>query len=205
MPIELTDLVAIGLMTVVSFVFTNLDNLILGVVSLGARPEKPLPVQLGMVSAAVLVLLVLLLALAIGQTIDAGLLGYLGLAPIGIGLYSLLYAGRVARVAGDEAVSLELGNSWGRWLATTTLLFANSGDTIAILLPLLAESNDSAASVVALTFVACALVWSFIARLLSRQPILVRKLQSKGERIVPWVMIAVGSYILFDTGTDSLL
>ena len=189
MPIELTDLVAIGLMTVVSFVFTNLDNLILGVVSLGARPEKPLPVQLGMVSAAVLVLLVLLLALAIGQTIDAG----------------LLYAGRVARVAGDEAVSLELGSSWGRWLATTTLLFANSGDTIAILLPLLAESNDSAASVVALTFVACALVWSFIARLLSRQPILVRKLQSKGERIVPWVMIAVGSYILFDTGTDSLL
>jgi cadmium resistance protein CadD (predicted permease) len=99
MPIELTNIAAIGLMTVVSFVFTNLDNLILGVVSLGARPEKPLPVQWGMVSAAVLVLLVLLLALAIGQNIDAGLLGYLGLAPIGIGLYSLFYAGCAAQAA----------------------------------------------------------------------------------------------------------
>jgi hypothetical protein len=51
---------------------------------------------------------------AIGQTIDAGLLGYLGLAPIGLGLYSLFYAGRAVQAGGDEAVSLESGSSWGR-------------------------------------------------------------------------------------------
>ena len=205
MPTEGADLLAICLLTMVSFVFTNLDNLILGVISLGSRPEKPLPVQLGMISAAVLVLLVSLLALAIGRTIDAGLLGYLGLAPIAIGLYTLFYSGRMVSITGEEAAPENSGSSWGSWLATTTLLFANSGDTLAILLPLLVESNTSAAIIVAVTFVACAVVWAIIARLLSRQPILVRKLQEKGERFVPWIMIAVGLYILFDTGTDSLL
>jgi hypothetical protein len=38
---------------------------------------------------------------AIGQTIDAGLLGYLGLAPISIGLYSLFYTGRAAQAGGE--------------------------------------------------------------------------------------------------------
>ncbi len=199
---ESSDLLAISLVTVVSFIFTNLDNLILAVVSLGSRPNKPLPVQLGMVSAAVLVLLVSLLALAIGRTIDAGVLGYLGLAPIGIGLYTLFYSGRMVHVTGDEAAPAKSGGSWAIWLATTTLLFANSGDTLALLLPLLAESNTGSAIVVVVTFVVCAVIWAVIARLLSRQPILVRKLQDRGERLVPWIMIAVGIYVLLDTGTD---
>ena len=203
MPVESSDLLAIILVTVVSFLFSNLDNLILAIVSMGSRPDKPLPVQLGMVSAAVLVLLVSLLALAIGRTIDAGLLGYLGLAPIGIGLYTLFYSGRMVQVTGGEVVPAKSGSSWAIWLATTTLLFANSGDTLALLLPLLAESNTTSAMMVVVTFVGCAVIWAVIARLLSQQPLLVRKLQDRGERLVPWIMIAVGIYVLLDTGTDS--
>ncbi len=205
MMVEGTDILAICLLTIVSFVFTNLDNLILGVISLGSRPEKPLPIQLGMVTAALLVLLVSAIALAVGRTIDAGLLGYLGLAPIGIGLYTLFYAGRLQPVTGDEARPMKSHSSVGIWLGTSTLLFANSGDTLAILLPLLVESNAGSALAVALTFMGCAVSWAVLARALARQPLLVRKLQDRGERFVPWIMIAVGAYILLDTGTDSLV
>ncbi|MEH6608732.1 MAG: cadmium resistance transporter [Halioglobus sp.] len=197
-----SDFLAISLVTVVSFIFTNLDNLILAVVALGSRPDKPLPLQLGMVSAALLVLLVSLLALTIGRTIDAGVIGYLGLAPIGIGLYTLFYSGRMVQVTGDEAAPAKSGSSLAIWLSTTTLLFANSGDTLALILPLLAESNTSSAIVVVVTFTGCAVIWAVIARLVSRQPLLVRKLQDRGERLVPWIMIAVGIYVLLDTGTD---
>ncbi|MFT6956437.1 MAG: cadmium resistance protein CadD (predicted permease) [Halieaceae bacterium] len=205
MLIDSSDLLAISLVTVVSFIFTNLDNLILAVVVLGSRPDQPLPVQLGMVSAAVLILLVSLLALAIGRTIDVGVLGYLGLAPIGIGLYTLFYSGRMVPVAGDEAASAKSGSSWAIWLSTTTLLLSNSGDSLALLLPLLVESNADSVMVVAVVFIGCAVVWAVLAKLLSRQPLLMRKLQDRGERLVPWIMIGVGIYILLDTGTDSFL
>jgi cadmium resistance protein CadD (predicted permease) len=59
--------------------------------------------------------------------------------------------------------------------------------------------------VVAVVFIGCAVVWAVLAKLLSRQPLLMRKLQDRGERLVPWIMIGVGIYILLDTGTDSFL
>jgi cadmium resistance protein CadD (predicted permease) len=200
----LSSLVAICLVTITSFVFTNLDNLILGVLTLGARRRRTLPVLLGMVSASLLVLLLSAVGVAVGLAVDAGLLGYLGIAPIGIGLYTLFYAGSARPGSGQEVGVAEQGSAVSIWLGTSTLLFANSGDTLAILLPLLMESSRPAASAVAVTFLVCAVLWAILARALSRQPILVRRLQDSGERLVPWIMIAVGIYILLDTGTDSL-
>ena len=72
--------------------------------------------------------------------------------------------------------TLEGGGAVSIWLGTSTLLFANSGDTLAILLPLLMESSRPAALVVAVTFLVCALLWAILARVLSRQPVLVRGL-----------------------------
>jgi len=202
----LTSLLAIALVTAVSFLFTNLDNLILGVLTLGAQHRRTLPILLGMVTASLLVLLLSGVGVAIGAAFDANLLGYLGIAPIAIGLYMLFYAGRGQPALTEEASAVQEGSSAaGIWLGTTTLLFANSGDTLAILLPLLVESGRSAALVIAGSFLTCAVLWALLARLLSRQPMLVRRLQDSGERFVPWIMIAVGIYILLDTGTDSLV
>ena len=89
-------------------------------------------------------------------------------------------------------------------LLTATLLFANSGDTLAILLPLLVESNRASAVVIAISFLGCAVLWALLARALANQPALVRRLQRGGERLMPWVMIAVGIYILLNTATDSI-
>ena len=202
----LTSLLAIALVTAVSFVFTNIDNLILSVLTLGTRHWRGLPVLLGMVTASLLVLLLSGVGVAVGAAFDANLLGYLGIAPIAIGLYTLFYAGRGQPALTEEASTVQKGGSAaGVWLGTTTLLFANSGDTLAILLPLLVESSRSAALVVAASFLVCAVLWALLARLLSRQPVLVRRFHDSGERFVPWIMIAVGIYILLDTGTDSLV
>lgn len=201
---SLQDLVAIALVTGVSFVFTNLDNLILAVITLGARRGKTWPVLAAMISASLMVLVVSGIAVAIGSAVDAGLLGYLGIAPIGIGLYSLFYAGRNPPLQAEEANAAGQGGSLAIWLGTATLLFANSGDTLAILLPLLVESNPASALVVAISFLVCAVAWALLARALANQPVLVRRLQSVGERLMPWVMIAVGIYILLNTATDSI-
>ena len=74
----LSSLVAICLVTITSFVFTNLDNLILGVLTLGARRRRTLPVLLGMVSASLLVLLLSAVGVAVGLAVDADLLGGAG-------------------------------------------------------------------------------------------------------------------------------
>ncbi|MEP1469654.1 MAG: cadmium resistance transporter [Halieaceae bacterium] len=200
----LSSLVAICLVTVTSFVFTNLDNLILGVLTLGAQHRRTAPVVLGMIAASLLVLLLSIIGVFIGLAVDADLLGYLGIAPIGIGLYSLFYAGSAQPRVAQDVGAVERGSAVSIWLGTASLLFANSGDTLAILLPLLMESSRPAALVVAVTFLLCAVLWAILARVLSRQRILVRRLQDSGERFVPWIMIAVGIYILLDTGTDSL-
>lgn len=200
----LPDLVAIALVTGVSFVFTNLDNLILAVITLGAGQDRTWPVFAAMISASLMVLVVSGIAVAIGSAVDAGLLGYLGIAPIGIGLYTLFYAGRNPPIPAEEASAVGQGNAVAIWLGTAVLLFANSGDTLAILLPLLVESNRASAVVVALSFLGCSVLWALLARALASQPLLVGRLQRGGERFMPWVMIVVGIYILLNTGTDSI-
>lgn len=188
-----------------SFIATNMDNLLILVVLLGANANRRSAVLLGFVGSAIGVMCASILGLAVGSVVGAQLIGYLGLVPLLLGCHMLYQAWRGKQHDEPQVDALANAAEPGIWFSTFVLMFSNSGDSIAVFLPLLAESGRSALLVIICSYLVMALLWAALSYLISGQPSLARRLEKRAEKIVPWVMIGVGTYILLDTATDTLV
>ncbi|AFZ35180.1 cadmium resistance transporter [Stanieria cyanosphaera PCC 7437] len=83
--------------------------------------------------------------------------------------------------------------------------FANGGDNIGIYVPLFARSHLADLGIILLTFFILIGVWCYIAYQLTRHPLIARALTKYGKRIVPFVLIGLGIFILLESGTYQLL
>lgn len=193
MPID--DLqVLITALVLVPFAYaaTNVDNLLI-MASLGAGRASRRHLVAGFIVASSAVLLVASTAMFIDRIIPPEVLGYLGLVPISIGIYLLLFA------------NAQMENPASRdttWPAISALLLANSGDTIFAIGPLFAESGSDARLGLALGFALIASVWLVLILNVSQRVARSATLSRLGHRIAPWMMILVGLYILSDSATD---
>ncbi len=188
-----------------SFVATNMDNLLILVVLLGANANRRSAVLLGFVGSAIAVMCASILGLAVGSVVGAQFIGYLGLVPLLLGCHMLYQAWRGKQHGEPQVNALAGAAEPGIWFSTFVLMFSNSGDSIAVFLPLLAESGRSALLVIICSYLVMALLWAGLSYLISDQPSLARRIEKRAEKIVPWVMIGVGTYILLDTATDTLV
>lgn len=196
--IALTGLVASG------FIASNLDNLLLLVVLQGANAGQRQAVLLAYFTSCVVVIFASMLGVALGAAMGAGLVGYLGLVPLLLGcrlLYLNWRSSPVAELA--EAQGVKAGQSI--WLSTFVLMLSNSGDSVALFLPLVAESSRSSLVVVVIVYLLMAVLWGGFSRLISSRQDIARHIESRAERIVPWIMILVGIYVLMDSATDTLV
>ena len=129
----------------------------------------------------------------------------MGLAPLLMGMY-LLYK-RLRRNLPEETAeqdaqgALQSGSSW---ISTFLLMFSNSGDSLAIFFPLLAESDRDSLLWEVTLFLGMALFWLLMAWRLAEQPQVAIRIEHIGEKLVPWIMMAAGIYILVNTGTDTM-
>ena len=188
-----------------SFIFTNLDNLVLLVVMLGSDAQSRAAVILGFLASAICVLCICAIGAVIGANLDPGLIGYMGLAPLLMGVYLLFKLFRGDKPDHPCEGDHNRGGQAAGLLGSFLLMFSNSGDSVAIFFPLLAESGRDALLWIVSAFLLCALLWSVLAWRIADQPRIARRIEKVGEKLVPWVMIGAGLYILFDTGTDTLL
>lgn len=204
---ELTSIEALTLVGLVisGFVATSIDNLLILVVLLGANSERRSAVLIGFIVSSVLVICLSVLGVAIGSMIGANLIGYLGLVPLLLGIQMLYVAYRGGQRDTEHVDSLTKRTESGIWFSTFVLMFSNSGDSIAVFLPLLAESGGGALSVIICSYLVMALLWAGLSYMISGQRSLARRIEHRAEKIVPWIMIGVGAYILLDTATDTLV
>lgn len=187
------------------FIATNMDNLLVLVMLLGANARRRSAVLLGFLCSAIAVICVSTLGVAIESTIGPGLIGYLGVVPLLLGLHMLYQSWTRTHATDEEFEPLAHTGEPKIWLSTFILMFSNSGDSVAVFLPLLAESGRSALLFIVCSYLAMAVLWSGLSYLISGHQGLARRLEHRAEKIVPWIMIAVGIYILMDTATDTLL
>ncbi len=191
------------LLVVSSFAATNTDNLILLVILMGARPQQRAGHALGFLTSALAVLVLAALAAVVGTQVDPALLGYLGFIPLGLGVYLLWQ--RLGTSRGEHSdESMPNGRGSG-WLSTTALMFSNSADSLAVFVPLLAESDRDSLLWEVSVFLVMAILWAALAWRIADQPRFARRIEALGERLVPWILILVGVYILLDTATDTLV
>lgn len=89
-------------------------------------------------------------------------------------------------------------------LATALLMLGNSADSLAIFIPLVAESERASLAWGTAAYMVSAGLWVSLAGIIAGHPELRRRVGAIGERLVPLVMIGAGIYILMDTATDTI-
>lgn len=189
----MSDAALILAVTATAYVSTNLDNLMVLTMLLSAgRRHAPVIVGHGLVALGVIGVAWLLAEL--GAVIPVEAIGLLGLVPLGMGVAGLIRGG--ARAGGPDTVA---GGGLGTVIATLVPL---CGDSLAVVVPLFAESPARLTPAVALAWWAMALLWIVLAAVLQRLPGPRRLLARVAHRLMPILLIVVGLYVLADTPTD---
>jgi len=179
-----------------SYAATNLDNLTLLVswMLAGKTSNAGLAGGYALANASVLVIAIIL-GLS-SNVIPVELIGYLGVIPIGLGIYSLV--GQIR----SHARTVDAHTRSGATLGIAATLTANSVDSIIIFSPMLADSKASVDPFIGIVFVAVAAAWFWIAKLASHHAARLDAVTNAAGWIAPLMMIYVGVYILMNTATD---
>jgi cadmium resistance transport/sequestration family protein len=153
-----------------------------------------------------------------GLVVPREWIGLLGLLPIAIG-FKQLVTRQKEDTAQVQTVTSNLEPSSRRhpiasFLASVlnpqtykvaAVTVANGGDNISIYIPLFAGSNFVRLAVILSVFFVMVGVWCATAYRLTRQPAIARVLSRYGEAVVPFVLIGLGLFILYESETFKLL
>ncbi|MBW4631024.1 MAG: cadmium resistance transporter [Iphinoe sp. HA4291-MV1] len=152
-----------------------------------------------------------------GLVIPRAWTGLLGILPIIIGIKQLLNREseemEVQTVNSDFNLSTT-GNSILSFILSilsphtykvATVTFANGGDNIGIYIPLFAGNSFTSLLVILMIFFIMVGVWCAIAYLLARQATIAYMLSRYGKVAVPFVLIGLGLYIMYERDTFALL
>ncbi|WP_392535395.1 cadmium resistance transporter [Nostoc sp. C117] len=152
-----------------------------------------------------------------GLVINRQWIGLLGLLPVAIGIQQLIFrkeeATTVQTVSSDfeqstptnPVLSFILSILHPQTYKVAAVTIANGGDNISIYIPLFAGHDLSSLGVILGIFFVMVGVWCAIAYLLSRQPTIANILSRYGNAIVPFVLIGLGLFIIYERGTFRLL
>lgn len=152
-----------------------------------------------------------------GLVVSPEWIGLLGLLPIAIGIKQLVNrqqdSEQVQTVTREFESSLP-SNPKKSFLSSVlspqtskvaAVTVANGGDNISVYIPIFAGSNLIRLGVILSVFFFMVGVWCIIAYRLTRQPTIAQVLTRYGHAIVPFVLIGLGLFIMYERGTFSLL
>lgn len=198
---NVVDLLAAIALSGAGFLSTSLDNLFLLVGFYTSPGYRIKDAALGYVAAIGLVVAV---AYGLGNAADlapAAYLGYLGIVPIAIGIKQLFV---LIRERGNGPERGETASA-GSFVSVLLVMLANSGDSLTVYLAIFADTKDGLEPVVLATALACALAVSGFAVWLVGRPGVTDFFRKVGKYVLPFLLIAVGLYVLTNTPTDTYL
>ena len=179
-----------------SYAATNMDNLTILVSWMLAGNISSAGIARGYAMATVAVLAISTILGLSSSVIPIGLIGDLGVFPIGLGIYSL-----VGQIRGEsQQAEVDTGNRAALGIGVT--LTANSADSIIIFSPILADSQSIIDLYIASAFIVVAAIWFWMAKVASHRAAGLDAVVRVARWIAPFIMIYVGIYILMDTATD---
>ena len=152
-----------------------------------------------------------------GLFIQREWLGLLGIIPIAIGMKQLINqqteSTEVQTVNPDFPQLLHPNPTWSFLLSifhpntyqVAAITIANSGDNISIYIPLFAGQDFVSLGIIIAVFLAMVGLGCGIAYLLTSQVTIGYILSGYGRAIIPFILMALGLFILYDRGTFKLL
>jgi len=197
---------SIASLAAVSYVSTNLDNLVV-LSAYGAKPgTRPFFVKLIFVFVCVTVLLISLALARAADTLPTVDLRYLGLLPITLGAWQLvqLMMGRGADKSGEpDKTPGPIG--FAAYSGFALVLLANSSDSVGIMTPLFADLKPMFVLTCFVAAVTTATLMASLANYLARHPATRTFVEKTGKWVLPFLLIGIGLLIFTDKPADIFL
>jgi cadmium resistance protein CadD (predicted permease) len=177
---------------VVVFASTNVDDLLVLLAFFADPRYRARQVVLGQLVGITALTAAGLAAALLSLVLPPAQLGLLGLVPLGLGVVKL--------VRRPRAEGAEQARGAAAVLAVAAVTIANGGDNLAVYVPLFATRRPWQVAVIAATFLVMTLVWCALSYALVTHATLGPPLRRWGTRLLPFVLIGLGVYILVDSG-----
>jgi cadmium resistance protein CadD (predicted permease) len=195
----LIEALGIASLAAVSYVSTNLDNLIL-LSAYGAKPgTRPLFVKLTFVFVCLTVLFVSLALARAADTLPTVDLRYLGLLPISLGGYQLvqMLKDRGGKKDSEPDKTFEAAG-FAAYFGFALVLLANSGDSVSLMAPLFADLKPMFVLAGFTAAMMAAVLMSVLAGQLVRHPAARSFAETVGKWVLPFLLIGIGLLIFLD-------
>jgi len=199
----MTNLIGIVPIAVGAYFATNVDNFVL-LVALLARYRRQ---TINVVAAYLTCMLILGIAgfgvSEIANYVPIRYLGLLGIVPIFIGVVEFV---RLHRNKDKTSVATETSLDSNHRVFLTTLIsqLSNGADTILVFGILFADSTAATDTLIMFTLAAMAVTFVLVAMYAVRHPKISSVISRYAQRVLPFVLIIVGVYVLANTATDAL-
>lgn len=86
-------------------------------------------------------------------------------------------------------------------LKVATVTFVNGGDNIGVYIPFFAAYSTGNIILIVFIFLTLLALWCYAGYVLVRHPLIAQTLERYGHFLVPFVLIGLGIFILFENGT----
>jgi cadmium resistance transport/sequestration family protein len=198
-----------------AFASTNIDDLFILMLLFSQASAKGLKqsnIFVGQYLGIVTLIILSLVGSLIGFVIPVSYIGILGFFPIYLGLVKIYQLIKNKNESGEELI-INTGIEKGIWASIfgvhtfniASITIANGGDNIGIYVPLFATLEIYDLVVTVIMFLMLVYAWLMMARYLVSHPRLKEIIQRYNAIIFPFVLIALGIYILYESGTIRLI
>ncbi|MCT1606953.1 cadmium resistance transporter [Nesterenkonia massiliensis] len=126
--------------------------------------------------------------------------GFLGLIPLGIGIWTLV---RGLRRNGDDDDDDKI-TAVGLW-GVAGITIANGADNISLYTPIFRTSTPADVAIMIVVFLVLVAVWCVAGRLIGTHKVVTETLERVEHWLVPVVFIGLGLFILIESGVVSRL
>jgi cadmium resistance protein CadD (predicted permease) len=179
-------------LAVALFTATNIDDVFLLLAFFADRRYGLASVCLGQFAGMAVLVLASLALSSMAVAWAPEYLRWLGILPVLIGARQL-YALWRGNGDDDDAPAASAGNAV---VAVAVVTVANGGDNIAVYAPVFANSAFSELAIILVVFTLMTAAWCAAAAWLVKHPAIGPPLERYAHRLLPWILIALGAWIL---------
>lgn len=198
-----------------SFAATNIDDILILMFLFSQVKINPKlhihQVIIGQYLGFSLIILLSLPGFIGGLVIPKAWIGLLGLVPILMGCQQLWRGMAVEivpelhTVGSNPSIGFLKNKLTPFTYSVAMMTFANGGDNIGIYVPFFASLNGTGLLVVLSLFFSLVGLWCAVAYWLTRHTLIAKILTHRGKQIVPFVLIALGCFIVWENRSYTLL
>ncbi|HEX7467746.1 MAG TPA: cadmium resistance transporter [Methanobacterium sp.] len=186
------------IITLSAFIATNLDDIFILMAFFASSDFKKEEVVLGQYLGMIMLILISSLAYLFQLIIPSYWIGLLGIFPIIIGVRNLLNirkdpAQQIPKKVENNSFS---GKTGLKSFQIAGVTFANGGDNLGVYAPLFAGLDLQELLQVILIFLVMTGLWCFLSFKIVNNRIIGTKIRIYGHLILPFVLIAIGFYII---------